>query len=82
MLEKKNVYKPNILFDKVSNKQPLWTAADELDLNFSKAFNIVSCDLLRSKLRKYSLDEPTLRQVHNRLENCVQRVVTNGSRSG
>uniref|UniRef100_A0A674JM42 Reverse transcriptase domain-containing protein n=1 Tax=Terrapene triunguis TaxID=2587831 RepID=A0A674JM42_9SAUR len=48
-------------------------------LDFSKAFDTVSHDLLINKLGKCNLDGATIRWVQNWLENHSQRVVISGS---
>ncbi|CAM4707041.1 unnamed protein product [Lepidochelys kempii] len=56
-------------------------AVDVLFLDFSKAFDTVSHGILVSKLRKYGLDECTIRWVESWLDCRAQRVVINGSMS-
>ncbi|CAM4506372.1 unnamed protein product [Lepidochelys kempii] len=52
-----------------------------LFLEFSKAFDTVSHSILASKLKKYGLDEWTIRWVESWLDCRAQRVVINGSMS-
>ncbi|CAM4497789.1 unnamed protein product [Caretta caretta] len=54
---------------------------DVLFLDFSKAFDTVSHSVLVSKLKKYGLDEWTIRWTENWLDHQAQRVVINGSMS-
>ncbi|CAM4485735.1 unnamed protein product [Caretta caretta] len=68
-------------FDKVTSLVNRGEAVDVVYLDFSKAFDTVSHDLLINKLGKYNLDGATIRWVHNWLENCSQRVVIGGSQS-
>ncbi|CAM5114789.1 unnamed protein product, partial [Eretmochelys imbricata] len=56
-------------------------AVDVLFLDFSKAFDTVSHSILASKLKKYGLDECTIRWVESWLDCRAQRVVINGSMS-
>ncbi|CAM4540193.1 unnamed protein product [Caretta caretta] len=56
-------------------------AVDVLFLDFSKAFDTVSHSILVSKLRKYGLEECTIRWVESWLDCRAQRVVINGSMS-
>ena len=55
---------------------------DVVYLNFSKAFNTASHNILTGKLRKCGLDEWTVRWIENLLNNTTQRVVINGAESG
>ncbi|CAM5104549.1 unnamed protein product [Natator depressus] len=53
--------------------------AVDVFLDFSKAFDTVSHSILVSKLKKYGLDEWTIRWVESWLDYWAQRVVINGS---
>jgi len=55
-------------------------AVDVVNLDFSKAFDTVSCNILLGKLRKCGLDEWTLRWIENRLNDRTQRVVISGAK--
>jgi len=50
-------------------------------LNFSKAFDAVSHNILLAKLRKCGLDEWSVRWMENWLNGRTQRVVINGAES-
>ncbi|CAM5094561.1 unnamed protein product, partial [Eretmochelys imbricata] len=54
---------------------------DVLFLDFSKAFDTVSHSILASKLKKYGLDEWTIRWIESWLDCQAQRVVIKGSMS-
>ncbi|GAB0178176.1 mitochondrial enolase superfamily member 1 [Grus japonensis] len=56
-------------------------AVDVVYLDFSKAFDIVSHNILLSKLRKCGLDEGSVRWVENWLNGRAQRVVIRGAES-
>ncbi|CAM5090151.1 unnamed protein product [Eretmochelys imbricata] len=56
-------------------------AVDVLFLDFSKAFDTVSHSILASKLKKYGLDEWTIRWIESWLDCWAQWVVINGSMS-
>ncbi|NXW92021.1 PO23 protein, partial [Alopecoenas beccarii] len=49
-------------------------------LDFSKAFDTVSCSILLEKLTAHGLDGYTLHWVKNWLDGWVERVVVNGAK--
>ncbi|CAM4691435.1 unnamed protein product [Lepidochelys olivacea] len=68
-------------YDEITGSVDEGKAVDVLFLDFSKAFDTVSHSILVSKLRKYGLDECTIRWVESWLNCRAQRVVINGSMS-
>jgi len=56
-------------------------AVDVVNLDFSKAFDTVSHNILVGKLRKCGLDEWTVRWIKNWLNGRTQRVVISGTES-
>ncbi|CAM4378788.1 unnamed protein product [Lepidochelys olivacea] len=68
-------------YDEITGSVDEGKAVDVLFLDFSKAFDTVSHSILVSKLRKYGLDECTIRWVESWLDCLAQRVVINGSMS-
>ncbi|CAM4689446.1 unnamed protein product [Lepidochelys kempii] len=68
-------------YDEITGSVDEGKAVDVLYLDFSKAFDTVSHSILVSKLRKYGLDECTIRWVESWLDCQAQRVVINGSMS-
>ncbi|CAM4558081.1 unnamed protein product [Caretta caretta] len=68
-------------YDEISGSVDEGKAVDVLFLDFSKAFDTVSHSILVSKLRKYGLDECTIRWVESWLDCRAQRVVIHGSMS-
>ena len=58
------------------------TAVDVDYLDFSKAFDTVSHNILRGKLRTCGLDERTVRWIENWLKKRAQMIVINESESG
>ncbi|CAM5103861.1 unnamed protein product [Eretmochelys imbricata] len=54
---------------------------DMLFLDFTKVFDTVPHSILASKLKKYGLDEWTIRWIESWLDCRAQQVVINGSRS-
>ncbi|CAM4614010.1 unnamed protein product, partial [Caretta caretta] len=68
-------------YDEITGSVDEGKAVDVLFLDFSKAFDTVSHSILVSKLRKYGLDECTIRGVESWLDCRAQRVVINGSMS-
>ncbi|CAM5140018.1 unnamed protein product [Natator depressus] len=68
-------------YDKITGSVDEGKAVDMLFLDFSKAFDTVSHSILASKLKKYGLDEWTIRWIESWLDCRAQRVVINGSMS-
>ncbi|CAM4607810.1 unnamed protein product [Lepidochelys kempii] len=68
-------------YDEITGSVDEGKAVDVLYLDFSKAFDTVSHSILVSKLRKYGLNECTIRWVESWLDCRAQRVVINGSMS-
>ncbi|CAM4394715.1 unnamed protein product [Caretta caretta] len=68
-------------YDKITGSVDEGKAVDMLFLDFSKAFDTVSHSILVSKLKKYGLDEWTIRWIESWLDCRAQRVVINGSMS-
>ncbi|CAM4567281.1 unnamed protein product [Caretta caretta] len=68
-------------YDEITGSVDEGKAVGVLLLDFSKAFDTVSHSILVSKLRKYGLDECTIRWVESWLDCRAQRVVINGSMS-
>ncbi|CAM4497290.1 unnamed protein product [Caretta caretta] len=68
-------------YDEITGSVDEGKAVDVLFLDFSKAFDTVSHSILVSKLKKYGLDECTIRWVESWLDCWAQRVVINSSMS-
>ncbi|CAM4692587.1 unnamed protein product [Lepidochelys kempii] len=68
-------------YDKITGSVDEGKAVDVLFLDFSKAFDTVSHSILASKLKKYGLDEWTIRWIESWLDCRAQWVVINGSMS-
>ncbi|CAM5155924.1 unnamed protein product [Natator depressus] len=68
-------------YDEITGSVDEGKAVDVLFLDFSKAFDKVSHSILASKLKKYGLDEWTIRWIESWLDCRAQRVVINGSMS-
>jgi len=56
-------------------------AADVVYLNFNKAFDTVSHNILLGKLRKHGLDERSVRWIENWLNDRNQKAVISGTES-
>ncbi|CAM5105414.1 unnamed protein product [Natator depressus] len=68
-------------YDEITGPVDEGKAVDVLFLDFSKAFDMVSHSILASKLKKYELDEWTIRWIESWLDCRAQQVVINGSMS-
>ncbi|CAM5074168.1 unnamed protein product [Eretmochelys imbricata] len=68
-------------YDEITCSVDEGEAVDVLFLDFSKAFDTVSHSIFASKLKKYGLDEWTVRWIESWLDCRAQRVVINGSMS-
>ncbi|CAM4531595.1 unnamed protein product [Caretta caretta] len=68
-------------YDEITGSVDEGKAVDVLFLDFSKAFDTVSHSILVSKLKKYGLDECTIRWVESWLDCQAEQVVINGSMS-
>ncbi|CAM4533024.1 unnamed protein product [Caretta caretta] len=68
-------------YDKITGSEYEGKTVDVLFLDFSKAFDTVSHSILASKLKKYGLDEWTIRWIESWLDCRAQRAVINGSMS-
>ncbi|CAM5100811.1 unnamed protein product [Eretmochelys imbricata] len=68
-------------YNKITGSVDEGKAVDVLFLDFSKAFDTVSHSILASKLKKYGLDECTIRWIESWLDCRAQRVLINGSMS-
>ncbi|CAM4637825.1 unnamed protein product [Caretta caretta] len=68
-------------YDEITGSVDEGKAVDVLFLDFSKALDTVSRSILASKLKKYGLDEWTIRWIESWLDHWDQRIVINGSMS-
>ncbi|CAM4601782.1 unnamed protein product [Lepidochelys kempii] len=68
-------------YDEITGSVDEGKAVDMLFLDFSKAFDTVSHSILASKLKKYGLDEWTVRWIESWLDHWAQWVMINGSMS-
>ncbi|CAM5078649.1 unnamed protein product [Natator depressus] len=68
-------------YDEITGSVDEGKAVDLLFLDFSKAFDTVSHSILASKLKKYGLNECTIRWIESWLDCRAQRVVIYGSMS-
>ncbi|CAM5074315.1 unnamed protein product [Natator depressus] len=68
-----------VFYDEITGSVDEGKAVDVLFLDFSKAFDMVSHCILASKLKKYGLDEWTIRWIESWLDCQAQWVVINGS---
>ncbi|CAM4665435.1 unnamed protein product [Lepidochelys kempii] len=68
-------------YDEITGFVDEGKAVDVVFLDFSKASDTVSYNILASKLKKYRLDEWTIRWIESWLDCQAQRVVINGCMS-
>ncbi|CAM4637192.1 unnamed protein product [Lepidochelys olivacea] len=68
-------------YDEITGSVDMGKAVDVIYLDFSKAFDTASNSFPASKLKKYGLDEWTIRWIESWLDRQAQRVVINGSMS-
>ncbi|CAM4625817.1 unnamed protein product [Caretta caretta] len=80
---KGNSCAPNLMafYDEITGPVDEGKAVYVLFLDFSKAFDTVSHSILASKLKKYGLDEWTIRWIESWLDRQAEWVVINGSMS-
>ncbi|CAM5085162.1 unnamed protein product [Eretmochelys imbricata] len=67
--------------DEITGSVDMGKAVDVIYLDFGKAFDTISHSVLASKLKKYGLDEWTIKWIESWLDCRAQRVVINGSMS-
>jgi len=72
---------PIAFYDGMTAWEDEGRAVDVVDLDFSKAFDTVSHNILRGKLRKCGLDEWSVKWIENRLNGRTQSVVISGAES-
>ncbi|CAM5178111.1 unnamed protein product [Eretmochelys imbricata] len=68
-------------YDEITGSVDEGKVVDVLFLDFSKALDMVSHSILASKLKKYGLDEWTIRWIESWIDSRAQRVAINGSMS-
>ncbi|CAM5102978.1 unnamed protein product [Eretmochelys imbricata] len=68
-------------YDEITGSVDEGKAVDVLFLDFSKAFDTVSHSILASKVKKYGLDEWTIRWIESCLDHQALQVMINGSMS-
>ncbi|XP_073182007.1 uncharacterized protein [Lepidochelys kempii] len=68
-------------YDEITDFVDMGKVVDVIYLDFSKAFDMVSHSILASKLKKYVLDDWTIRWIESWLDRRAQQVVINGSMS-
>ncbi|CAM5096617.1 unnamed protein product [Natator depressus] len=68
-------------YDEITGSVDEGKAVNMIYLDFSKAFDMVFHSILASKLKKYGLDEWTIRWIESRLDCRAQRLVINSSMS-
>ncbi|CAM5125631.1 unnamed protein product [Natator depressus] len=76
-----NCFTFSSFYDEITGSVDMGVGVDGIYLDFSKAFDMVSHSILANKLKKYGLDEWTIRWIESWLDCQAQRVVINGSMS-
>ncbi|CAM4627902.1 unnamed protein product, partial [Lepidochelys olivacea] len=64
-------------YDEITGSVDMGKAVNVISLDLSKAFDMVSHRILARKLKKYGLDEWTLRWIESWLDHRAQQVVIN-----
>lgn len=70
-----------VAYGEVTTSMDKGRAMDVIYLNFCKAFDMVSCNILLSILEIYGFNALAVLWMRNWLEGHIHRVVINGSRS-
>ncbi|CAM5111205.1 unnamed protein product [Natator depressus] len=68
-------------YDAITGSVDMGKVVDVLFLDFSKAFDMVSHSILSSRLKKYGLEEWSIKWLESWLDRQAQWVVINGSMS-
>ncbi|CAM5161388.1 unnamed protein product [Natator depressus] len=68
-------------YDEITGSVDMGKAVDVIHLDLSKAFDTVSHSILVSRLKKYGLDEWTIKWMESWLDHQSEQVVINGSMS-
>ncbi|CAM4527801.1 unnamed protein product [Lepidochelys kempii] len=69
------------LYDVITGSVDMGKVVDVLFLDYSKAFDMVSHSILSSRLKKYGLEEWSIKWLESWLDHRAQWVVINGSMS-